>query len=310
MTRVLKNSFLILLSLTFLSPVLVSAYNIIPLADISVRGDFVMSPAKVDLFVTPGMVRQVTLYVTNRMGREATFALSVEDARGDATEAVILLGNDRGPYSIKDFVSFSEKTFVLKHGEQVAIPVSIEVPEDATPGGMYGSVVVSTRNEATQIGSGAIVQSRLAALFLVRVSGEVEERGEVMAFDTLNSKRLFFSSVVPKFFVTYRNEGKVHLNPYGGIDIESILGSPKSITIEPWFVLPGSTRTRVIEGIDRLRFGRFTAILNLNKGYGDEVVQEKVTFWVVPKTVWLVLLVLISLPFWLWYRKRQRIRIE
>ena len=78
-------------------------------------------------------------------------------------------GDEIGPYSIRDFISFPETTFTLSLGERARIPVTISVPENAAPGGYYGSVLVSTVRSAEATESTAPrspIIARVGSLFL------------------------------------------------------------------------------------------------------------------------------------------------
>ena len=111
-----------------------------------VVGDFVVGPGKVDLTLKPGESKIVQMTVTNRTGERRIFNLTTEDAAGsaDINTPIVLLGSDRGPYSLKDYLSFSDAHFELGHNERAIVPVTIAVPSDAEPGGLYGSVLVDT----------------------------------------------------------------------------------------------------------------------------------------------------------------------
>src|SRR5574343_157718 len=112
----------------------VSAYTIetIPNPD-EVFGDFVVGPGKVELEMNPGETKVVNLMVTNRMGDDRIFNLDIEDFTGsDNPESpALLLGDARGPYSLKDYLSVPEKKFELKQGQRAVIPVTVFVPADA-----------------------------------------------------------------------------------------------------------------------------------------------------------------------------------
>jgi hypothetical protein len=113
-------------------------------------GDFVVGPGKAEISVNPGdtIIQEIT--VTNRISELRTFKLVVDDITGsaDGSTAVSLTDGARGPYSIRDYISFPNDTIVLGLGERARIPVKITIPLDAEPGGLYGSVLVST--ERTQ----------------------------------------------------------------------------------------------------------------------------------------------------------------
>ena len=58
----------------------------------------------------------VEISVANRISDGRIFDLTVEDMAGsdDPTQSVVLLGDARGPYTIKDYISFPEDSFFAK----------------------------------------------------------------------------------------------------------------------------------------------------------------------------------------------------
>jgi len=266
------------------------AYSIQDLDNTPVIGDFVIGPAKAEVTVSPGTQKTVNIIITNRMGDDRVFNLSVEDFTGsrNAEESVVLLGDERGPYSLKDYLSFAEKSFVLKHGQRATIPVTISIPQDGEPGGRYGSVLVTTTSKPSEgetvsgTTGGATVVSRIGALFFVRIPGEVAEDGELQSFTVAGDKKFFTNGPVP-FRLLYENNGSVYLNPYGEITIKNMLGETVgSVNVEPWFAMPDSLRLREVSWNRDFLLGRYTAEAKINRGYDDIIDEASVTFWVVP----------------------------
>lgn len=249
-----------------------------------VNNDFVVGPGKVELEVAPGQTKTTVITVSNRMGEAKTFYLDVEDFTGSRNpqETVLLLGNERGPYSLKDYISFETKVFELQHGERAVIPVTVTLPTDAEPGGRYGSVLVSTASkEATSDQKSAIV-SRLGVLFFVKTPGEVNEEGELKGFSTINNQKFFGGGPVT-FRLLYENNGSVYLNPYGEVSIKNIIGKDVGeVEVDPWFSLPQSLRVREISWDRPLLFGRYTAVASINRGYDNIIDTVTLTFWVIP----------------------------
>ena len=96
-----------------------------------------VGPGRAEIVVSPGetIIQEIT--VTNRISENRTFKLHVDDITGsaDGSSAVSLTDGARGPYSIRDYISFPENSFTLGLGERARIPVTITIPADAEPGG-------------------------------------------------------------------------------------------------------------------------------------------------------------------------------
>ncbi len=260
--------------------------------------DFVVGPGKTELTMRPGEERLVHIRVSNRMGDDRIFRLGFEDFTGsdDPQRAVQLLGSERGPYSLRDFVFPAANELIIEHGKRAVIPVRVVIPEDAEPGGRYGSVLISTDSlpdtDVSESGAqgGAVIVSRIGVLFFVRIAGEVHESGALQAFGTNENRSLYNSGPIP-LEIFYENDGSIHLNPYGRIQITNIAGQVIGESeIDPWFVMPGTIRVREITWDRPFLFGRYTAHLEMNRGYGDLVDERSVSFWVIPLKMVLLIL--------------------
>lgn len=296
----------------------VSAYSIEDL-DLQKKGDIILGPGKAEFRVDPGESRSQELMITNRAGGDRAFKVEVVDFKGSTEpgEVIDFSPEEKTPYSLKDYLHLEMEEFVLSHGERIRLEVSLEIPEDVEPGGLYGAVMVSASEtdsgtagaeEGKAKGQMRII-SRLASLFFVRVKGEALEQGRLLEFKALKS---FYEKGPVHFSILFGNEGNVHLSPYGFIEIKNIFGKTvKKIKVDPWFVMPDSLRTREIEWSgERLLFGRYTAKLSLNRGYKNMVDYGNFSFWVIPwKIVGGVVLVLILISWFIvWIGGRFEIR--
>lgn len=250
-------------------------------------GDFVVGPGRTEIEVNPGetVIQEIT--VTNRISDDRIFELEVEDITGsrDGSSAVSLTGDARGPYSIRDYISFPQDRLELELGERARIPVAITIPPDAEPGGYYGSVLVSTVRVADN-GEVAAPRSpiiaRVGSLFFVTVRGDTVREGKTLEVDLIDDKWWYESGPV-NIGVLYENTGSVHLNPYGELSITNMFGEEVGfVELEPWFVLPTSLRVREISWDREFLLGRYTVTARINRGYDDIVDEVHVSFWVMP----------------------------
>ncbi|HEU4677154.1 MAG TPA: DUF916 domain-containing protein [Candidatus Paceibacterota bacterium] len=256
----------------------------------AVIGDFVVGPGKVDLTVKPGETKVVKMTVTNRTGERRRFNLHVEDAAGseDVNTPIVLLGSDRGPYSLKDYVHIPYLTFDLDQNERATIPVTISLPPDAEPGGLYGSVLVDTVSVEANPGiiDNTVPQSaiiaRVGTLFFITVPGAVERNGTMKSFTTV-PEETFYASGPIHFGVLFENTGSMHLAPYGEIRVTNMFGDEVGfVELDPWFVLPQSLRLREVTWDRGYLFGRYTATAKINRSYDDTIDEMSYTFWVLP----------------------------
>ncbi|MBI2120146.1 MAG: hypothetical protein HYT94_00800 [Parcubacteria group bacterium] len=252
-----------------------------------IRNDFVLSPAKIDVSVDPGGTATEYLTVTNRQEKEMSFKIEIEDFKGsqDPTRAVFLLGPEKGPYSLKDFLSPEVSIFTLKPKQMITFPVMVSVPSDASPGGLYGSVLISSV-PVTGGGGGAVAVSRLGALFFVRVNGDTLESGELSSFKLKGPKKLLYQKGPFSFEILYKNSGTVHLVPYGVVRISNIFGQMvDEFPVDPYFAMPDSVRYREIAWNKNMLVGRYKAQLLLNRGYENIIDTAEVSFIVLPTKI-------------------------
>jgi hypothetical protein len=247
-------------------------------------GDFVVGPGRIEISADVGETVVTYMTVTNRISDGRTFRLEVADITGtsDGSSALQLVEDGTGPYNMTNLVSFKETEFTLNLGERARIPVTITVPPNATPGGYYGSVLVSTIRTGTGEQTQNPIIARVGSHIFLTVGGEQRSDGRTTGFTTLPTQSVFTRGPI-EFGISYNNAGTVHLNPYGLLRIENTFGTEVGLQeLEPWFVLPSAVRTREVTWEREWLFGRYTATAQINRGYEDIVDEYTIHFWVIP----------------------------
>ncbi len=263
----------------------------------AVVGDFVVGPGRFEIELSPGQTLTREITVANRTGRTVEFDLVAEDtAASEGSGGVTTLGDREGPYTLRDFISVPHETFILEHGTRARVPVTVSLPPDAEPGGRYGTVLTTMTSLPTVDDSeagartGSAIVSRIASLIFLTTPGEVNRESELIGFDTVNSVRMISHQMIRQedsaipFTVSVENYGTVHTNTYGAITITNMLGEVVAThTIQPFFVMPESIRTRTLDvSVREFMIGRYTAEIELNRGYDDIIDTKSVTFYVIP----------------------------
>ncbi len=277
-------------------PLLAHAYTIESLSGITNANDFVLEPGKIEARGDPGETIIRTIAVTNRVNQDVHFHIESEDFVGSnyADQTVVLLGNDRSPYSFKDNLHVEKTDFTLRFGERITIPVSITIPSDAAPGGYYASLLITNApDRATKKAvNGARTVSRLGALFFVRVNGPVNENGKLEDFRIKGPNRLFYSGGPYTFQILFNNTGTVHLVPYGYIEVNNFAGrNVADLPVNAYFAMPNALRYREVAWPAGNLVGRYTATVHLNRGYGSTTDEMSFSFWVLPWRLVLTILV-------------------
>lgn len=300
--KILLNSSFFVLVLLFGFGFEAQAYRIDNMKNIPISNDFVLGGGKVELFLNPGDNYAKELLITNRLGKPMNFKVGVEDFTGSQNieESIVLLGDKKGPYSLKDYLKPEISEFVLEHGQRMVLPVEISIPPNAEPGGLYGTVLVSAHPLRGEIeteqdkAKGQIgLITRLGCLFFVKIKGETKEDGLMKDFKVLKD----FYEKGPVFFqILFENNGNVHLAPSGIIEIRNIFGKKvDEIAVDRYFAMPDAMKFREVKWEKELLFGRYTASIILNRGYGNLTDKKSVSFWFLPwKIVLSVLLILFA----------------
>jgi hypothetical protein len=263
-------------------------------------GDFVVGPGRAELNVKPGETVYTEISVTNRISEARDFRLEIEDITGsaDGSSALTIVEDAEGPYSIRDYISFPEEIITLGLGERVWIPVEINVPKNVDPGGLYGTILVSTiqKSDSNKLDNAPRnpIIARVGSHIFLNIEGDSVVVGEAVGINVLPTA-LWYESGPFNFGISFENAGSVHLNPYGELSVKNFLGQDVGyVEMDPWFVLPTSLRTREITWNREFLFGRYTATAKINRGYDDIVDEVEVSFWVLP---WKLLLTVFTVIF-------------
>ncbi len=190
--------------------------------------------------------------------------------------------------TLAEWITVTKEPIVIQAEESATIPLTVAIPEDASPGGHFAAILVGTRPPDT----GAAFQVRtsqvVTSLFFVRLAGDVVENGKIREFRTTES---FVDVPKADFEVRFQNEGNVHLQPQGEIAITNMWGKERGIipiNHQTHFgnVLPNSIRKFEFSWTGEPSFndiGRYKAVLTL--AYGEEerkFVTSTLYFYVIP----------------------------
>jgi hypothetical protein len=268
MKTLLQRSLLGVGAMLFVCTINVHAYNIVQ-TGITDKNDFVLDQAKIELKLKPGQSVSVPVSFTNRTSVKRIFSISKEDISGtqDGSEAVVLLGTELGKQTGKAFIIPEVEKFDLEAGERINMNVNVTLPLDVEPGGKYTSVVFA--NNSSEEGKGAVTVSRLASLFLIEVEGNAIKEGVLEDFK-LNSSNFIFDIKPISYSILFRNTGNTHLDPFGKIEVTTLLGQVvEQIEIKPFYVMPDSLRNLSPQWTPASSFGIYNVKLVLNRGYDD-----------------------------------------
>jgi len=237
-----------------------------------------LGPGKIEVELIPGGQISKDIFIVNNLGRESVFDISFEDVEASPAEegGVRFLGRLSSQFSLKNYFSVPEQSFVLAEGEEKIIPVTITLPDQAPVGSLHAVVLVTPRLET--VTASPQTKPRLGLLVFVKVAGEKQESGFLASLN--QGRYVNFGSQAIKFSMLFNNNGNTYLNPYGLLSIKPLFGGQsKEIVIKPWFVLPQSTRQKIVLAPE-LKTGIYQAELQLNRGY-ENIIDKKTVWFIV-----------------------------
>ncbi len=263
-----------------------------------------VSPTLFEMRAEPGQAWTSELRVINANNYEITvypepvnFAPLGEDGRGDL---IPIMSEETGGQTLAEWITVPVEPVVIPPQQTATIPLQVNVPDNAAPGGHYAAVLIGTKpptegRQASQVQTAQYVTS----LFFVRVAGDVREVADIREFTTE-------PSVVQRPEVTlslrFENTGNVHVQPQGDIKILNMWGQERGlipINHQTHFgnVLPDSVRkfTFTWKGDTALYdIGRYKAVATLGYGVeGKQFVTSTTYFWIIPYTTIFLTIILV-----------------
>lgn len=256
-----------------------------------------VTPPLFQLTIGPGEFWSSTLKVVNTNTYDVTYYAEVvnfepegENGAGKFTPRVNASEDPtHRTFSLASWVEISSEPILVKAGSSAEIPFTVKVPSDAEPGGHYASILVGTRPSGDALSGPSVkISTLVSSLLLVRISGDIDERGRIREF---YSEQSLYQTPRADFTLRFENLGNVHLRPRGDITLYNMWGKERgSLVINQngnfGNVLPKSIRKFNFswEGEESLfDIGRYSAVVTL--GYGEEGKQNTsgtAYFWVIP----------------------------
>jgi len=275
-----------------------------------------ISPPKIELDANPGSIINQTIKLFNETEEARIFYPAVQDftARGETGEPGFV-AKEKNPYSLADWIKIDIGPIALSPKERKEIQFTVQVPENAEPGGRYAGILFSTQPPEVMQGATPIaVAGKVGSLVLLRVGGEVVEFGRLVEFDTKDQKD-FYTHLPIDFYIRFENLGNVHLKPQGEVKLQGLLditATPTTLLVNEagGNALPQSIRRYDVSwtkpGVKAagvklslaqelkhqwkgFAIGKFTARLNLYYGTEARQMTAEKSFWVFP---WLLILVI------------------
>ncbi len=277
-----------------------------------------ISPPLYELSAKPGQTLRVGMKIFNEDKTFQTWYFSTQNFEPKGEEGEPVFVGEFNKEGLAEWIKTPEKISIAP-GELKKVEFEIKVPNSASPGGYYSAIFLNSSPPGSK---GIGVATRIGALVLLRIEGEVIESAKLLAFKLQDKK--IKDSLPVSFLVRIKNEGTVHIKPAGYITIKNLLGKevakvpvnlakgPDGVLRPVGNILPNSVRRftsswgkeieaktfvqKVLAQKQQFALGRYQA--NLVLTYGKEKpkkLSSSLSFWIIPWQILIVSLVLIFL---------------
>ena len=204
--------------------------------------------------------------------------MDVEDftTAGEEGDVIVEVSEDE-TFSMRKWITTTPAQFTLGPGETQIVQFTIRVPQNAEPGGHYGTILATVKGTVGVTGSA--IAPKVGSLILLSVSGPIREELFIREFYIQP-----FSAVGPVLIaIRLENTGSVHVKPLGFIAIHDFFGNKvDQIELAPKRILPGNVRRIDAQWEKRFPIGKFTATLVGSFGISNTPFSATTTFWVFP----------------------------
>lgn len=222
-----------------------------------------VGPAKIEFVTNPGETINFNLFVRNDSEWDSEYFISIEGFSEINGEIKFF----ENPLE-KDWFKIQDKLF-LKSKEDVQIPVEINIPSHAQPGGHFLAIWVSGGSTSKEKGQVGII-GRVASLIFINVKGNAIYRANISKFE---AKKFVWKFPV-KFVYLIKNEGNTYIKPKGYINIKNILG--KNVAVLPinskeFHILPGTEKRLETEWQGEFAFGVYKAVFDMIYGENNNL---------------------------------------
>jgi len=263
----------------------------------------IISPV-LELEADPGTVQPGVVKVYNETNNSLFLVSSVEEftAGDEDGQPIYIPEGDRADFL--GWFTVGEETLTLVPGQAAVVPFTVDIPDNAVPGGYYATIfwedVPPQRAEVGNVG----VRGKVGTLIFLRINGEVIEQGEILEFGTRDNQTTFYQLPVI-FFARIANQGNVHLRPQGTITVRNMLGKKKVFQLGDGKgnILPNSIRrfevvwgqtaiqgnffqqawSQFIAEARDVTIGKFTARLDVTFGIDNQqTIKRQISFWIIP----------------------------
>jgi hypothetical protein len=272
-----------------------------------------VSPPLISASANPGQSEVLQIRIQNITSQPLILTSTSVDfgAKGeDGTPQLLFNETTSTRYSLKYWIAPIENPTIQPQAA-ITVPVTINVPANAEPGGHYGIIQFTGKPPTVTGGSGVAISASIGVLVLFTVNGNITHHLTALPLIvSQNGKPGKFYQYGPLgVSLLIRNDGAVHEVPTGNLTVSNLFGGkPIVLPVNPLKgnILPGTIRKFNQKIVKKSLFGYFTIKGNLTYDTNKILVVPATSFWVIPyKLVIIVLLIVIAVFLILRYGLRR-----
>ena len=274
------------------------------------RSGVTVSPVTFELTANPGDIISNKIKIYNPTNKVVSIKMEAEDFKAVGEEGKVITTSESDEdttYSLRKWIMMVPTEFTLEPGKEKIVDFIIEVPENAEPGGKYGSILAGISGSLSSGGTGTAITTKTGALVLLMVSGDLNEELIVSDFSAPSFQEY---GPVP-FEIKFENTGTVHVRPRGFVVVTDMFGNKVAeLEFTQKNVIPGAIRRNEANWDTKWLFGKYTAALVGNYGTGNIPFESSViTFWVLPWKLMLGISLILLLIFVFFVKTKKRWRM-
>lgn len=265
-----------------------------------------ISPPVTNLSLDPGTGMTGKVKVSNLTDTQISLQVGKTNfvAKGEEGQ-VELVDAGNAAYSLAPYFTLNQTVVDVPPRQSKDVTYTLNVPQNAEPGGRYGSITFNTIPTKLPNGqSGASVKQELAALIFLRINGATNEQLSVQSFKTLNS---FYEYGPVDFVARIKNLGSVHERPKNTIVVKDLFGfTTAKIVLDEKNIIPGAVRKFDAQLKKKLLFGYYNATLTVQNG-NVQTLTAKTSFTVIPYKIVAAVIIILVILFFIFWKGRKRI---
>ena len=283
------------------------------------EGNIVVGPARQTVKIDPGATKTLNIRFVNQSGLplNGIFGVSdfiVTDEKGTPTFIDSLPGGFSTPYSASSWVTLPYQEITIPAKDLVTVQFKVEIPEDALAGGRYFGVYfepggkIEEKQEEVIKEVGTAIETRIAGLVYLKVSGPVSESAFVSRFFA----PVFMEYGPLPLQTQILNRGNYHITPIGTITVKNIFGKViEEQTLKEQNIFPDAIRIYENNFAKKWMIGKYTYDLTATYGEGGQVLTASSYTWVFPYKLIIiiilaiVIIILVTKHIWKTLKKKQ-----